>query len=474
MELICTRPGCPRPNNYFADLDQPFNLQTAQQKYCTSCGMPLILAGRYLPVRLLGQGGFGAAYLAGDRYTPTMRQCVVKQFQPSGNLSTQQLEIALNLFEREALVLEKLGNKHPQIPDLYAYFPLVIDNIQGGKQEQFFYLVQEFIDGEDLEKELQSKGKFTESQVLEILESLLPVLQFVHDNNSIHRDIKPSNIMRDKNGVLHLLDFGAVKEVASNPSHNPLTPSTGIYSQGFAPPEQMAGNQVYPCTDLYALAATCVTLLTGKSSSELYDSYQNKWHWEQFAPKIGDRLSNILNQMLLASPSERFQSAQEVLNCLTSAPTQPTPTIIQKATPKPSPTAISAPPVKPRKPQKPPISIVQFLGNAAFIGFETGLSSIIFASIFNNLKLLIALSSAVFLLMIIATYFRFIEKIDLIIIALISLGIVWFVPNLHDIISIYNLEKLAIIILPIFSGIFSVAIATIFRIIYKLLLKIIK
>ncbi len=102
MEVYCTRSGCPRPQNYFGDLEDSATLKTVQQKYCTTCGMPLILVGRYLPLKLLGQGGFGAAFLARDRYTPGMRQCVVKQFQPSANLTLTQLELAHKLCEREA------------------------------------------------------------------------------------------------------------------------------------------------------------------------------------------------------------------------------------------------------------------------------------------------------------------------------------------------------------------------------------
>jgi serine/threonine-protein kinase len=108
MEVYCTRPGCPRPQNFFSDLDDSNSLKTVQQKFCTTCGMPLILSGRYLPVKLLGQGGFGTAFLARDRYTPAMRQCVAKLLQPPANLNPQQLQIAQNLFEREAAVLEEL------------------------------------------------------------------------------------------------------------------------------------------------------------------------------------------------------------------------------------------------------------------------------------------------------------------------------------------------------------------------------
>jgi serine/threonine protein kinase len=85
--------------------------------------------------------------------------------------------------------------------------------MQPGKEDQFFYLVQEFIDGQDLEEELNSKGQFSEAEALEVLREILKVLKFVHENGSIHRDIKPSNIMRDRNGRLYLLDFGAVKQV---------------------------------------------------------------------------------------------------------------------------------------------------------------------------------------------------------------------------------------------------------------------
>lgn len=348
MDLLCTRPGCARLNS-FPDLDNRNTLQTVQQKFCTSCRMPLILAGRYLPVKLLGQGGFGAAYLALDRFTPTMRFCVVKQFQPSGNLNQQQLDLALSLFEREAVVLEKLGNRHDQIPDLFAYFPLIVDDPRSGKENQFFYLVQEFINGQDLEKTVEKHGPMKEEEVQWVFTEMLKILTFVHNTGAIHRDIKPSNLMRDQEGKLYLLDFGAVKQVAVGAGGNNES-STGIYSMGFAPPEQMAGNQVYPATDLYALAVTCLYLLTGKTAQDLYDPYHNQWNWQIPGLKVNKQFGEVLDRLLLPAPRDRYSSAEEALTALNSGGKTPAKTSnktqiqstspnTSKSTPVPSPTS---------------------------------------------------------------------------------------------------------------------------------------
>ncbi|MFW6316265.1 MAG: protein kinase domain-containing protein [Cyanobacteriota bacterium] len=311
MKTYCTRPNCSQPINEFPELDDRSELQTSQQKYCNCCGMPQILAGRYIPQKLLGRGGFGAAYLALDRHSTQLRQCVVKQFQPAASFQEKHLKTAEKLFIREAEVLESLGNHHPQIPDLYAFFPIIVSEEE--EEKQFFYIVQEFIDGETLEQEVQRKGKLSETEIIDLLENLLPILRFVHEHNSIHRDIKPSNIIRDREGKIYLLDFGAVKRVTGATTGNNY--STGIFSMGFAPPEQMHGREIYPSTDLYALAATCVCLITGKPIQELYDSYNNQWRWD-ICPEISDKLCHILQRMLLATPKDRFASAQGVLNAL--------------------------------------------------------------------------------------------------------------------------------------------------------------
>ncbi|MFE4104805.1 protein kinase domain-containing protein [Almyronema epifaneia] len=473
MELHCTRPSCPKPINAFADLDSSAVLKTVQQKFCVTCGMPLILSSRYLPIKLLGKGGFGTAYLACDRYTPTMRQCVVKQFQPSGNLNPDQLQIAQDLFEREAQVLEALGDRHPQIPDLYAFFPLVVPGLGTSQPEEFFYLVQEFIDGQDLEHELEQRGPLSEAAILEILNSILKVLAFVHENQTIHRDIKPSNIMRHRNGKLYLLDFGAVKQVTQAQGSSPAK-STGIYSMGFAPPEQMSGGAVYPSTDLYALAVTCLTLLTGKPAGDLFDSYRNTWNWEK-SVQVSPRLAAVLNRMLQSAPHQRFASAQEVLQALKppaappSPPTTPSPPPASTALQPPSAAASSSPPPAPPPPAppapRPQFSLLEVLGGAAFTGFEGSLVAIALVS-FLGVTLV---GGGSWLLFMAALTFlqwrRIIERVDLAIIAVISLGLVLML-------RLYPGQLLSwqnVLIIALIAALIAVAIAILFRLIYQII-----
>ncbi len=459
MEIICTRPTCSKPRNFFADLDDETKIRTVQQRYCTNCGMPLLLADRYLPLRLLGKGGFGAAFLARDRYTPTMRLCVVKQFQPSSYLNEQELAVAQSLFEREAVVLEQLGHKHPQIPDLYAFFTPLVPNSGRTGTEQYFYLAQEYIDGQDLETELAAKGKYTEAEVREILTEILPVLQFIHQNNSIHRDIKPSNIMRDRQGVLYLLDFGAVKQIAQGKAKQQK--STGIYSMGFAPPEQMSGSQVYPSTDLYALAATCISLLTGKPAEDLYDSFNHRWNWQPEAPNVRDRLVGILNRMLLPTPAQRFQSAAEVLQELNPTPPTPpaSPTPPAPSTPKPS------APIKPRS-VRPRFSLTEILTSAAFTGFEGGLLYIGLVSLLSVSGVSLGILGMTLGGLIFAQSRRIIEKIDLVIIAAISAGVIYFLPVLQGGMMVPTIFAIAIM-----SGAGAVAVTAFFRLVYQLLTR---
>ena len=472
MEIYCTRPQCPRPQNHFVDLDDNATLRTAQQKYCTACGMPLILAGRYLPIKLLGRGGFGAAFLSRDRYTPLMRQCVVKQFLPAGDLSPTQLQLAQDLFEREAVVLEEIGSQHDQIPDLFAYFPVIVPGLQSNQPHQFFYLVQEYIDGENLEEELESKGEFSEAEVLFVMRSILPVLQFVHDKNIIHRDIKPSNIMRHRNSKLFLLDFGAVKQVTNSPS-GAGNSSTGIYSLGFAPPEQMSGGQVFPSTDLYALAVTIILLLTGqKDISGLFDAYSNQLQWRDKV-SVSSHLAEILDKMLRSAPLHRFQSAESVLIALDES-AQPIPipdTSLNNHQPpvisQPAPPPLPKPSTTLSKPL-PAFSTFELLAGSAFSGMMGALICIAFLSLIKSPFVTFIACAVVLGTIIFAQTRRWIEKWDLVIIPAITLSIIFFIPLLQGELGIQG-----IIFLSLTASLITVAFTSLFRLIYKILSSII-
>jgi serine/threonine-protein kinase len=411
--------------------------------------MPLILGGRYLPERLLGQGGFGAAFLAVDRYSPKKAKCVLKQFQPSGNLSPQALEKAKNLFFQEAHVLEDLGREHPQIPDLYAFFPLKVKNQLTGEEEQFFYLAQEYIDGKNLEEILQQQQKpFQESEVKNILKELLLILKFIHENGSIHRDIKPSNIMLSKNGRLYLLDFGAVKQATNNPN-NTQEKSTTIYSAGFAPPEQQLGNQVSAATDLYALAATCVILLTNRDPDDIYDSQKQVWNWQNYAPNISADLAQVFNKMLLANPQDRFQSCGEVLTALNPPPP-----------PSPIPPSSPSSPVM-RKTSR--FSLGETFANAAFTGFEGTLLVIALNSLVPSVGIVIA-----FMILgglVLALFKKVIEGKDIPIIAAITLALM-LIPQLQG-----SLSFPEIAIIAVMAAIGAIAITAFFRLIYQIILR---
>ena len=266
-----------------------------------------ILNNRYRIIRQVGRGGFGRAYLAED--THRYRElCVLKEFAPQVE-SDRELRKAEELFEREAGILYKL--QHNQIPKFEALLRTRVD----GKRSLF--LVQEYIEGESYWDLLKRQGKLTEAEVTQMIWELLPVLEYIHDSDLIHRDISPDNLIRrELDGKTILIDFGCVKIAANAVSKSTGQSVTLIGKKGYSPDEQLRQGQAFPSSDLYALAATAVVLLTGKQPDELYDSHQGKWAWESDV-KVSSSLKKILTKMLAYKPSDRYQSAdkiQQILN----------------------------------------------------------------------------------------------------------------------------------------------------------------
>ncbi len=476
MEVYCTRPTC-NHLNVFPDLSTGNTIKTVNQKFCVKCGMPLILAGRYLTERLLARGGFGAAYLARDRYTPTMKKCVVKQLLPVG-LAPNQMEFAKELFDREGAVLEELG-RHPQIPDLLAFFEVPVSGYQSPKEEIYFYLVQEFIDGITLEKVTEQYGALPEVEVIRIMNSLLPVLQFVHDNNSIHRDIKPSNIMlKNADDQLYLLDFGAVKQITVAGTSQK---STGIFTPGFGAPEQMRGDQVFPSTDLYAFAVTCIVLLTGKQPENLFNASTNKWDWRSQA-QVSSKLAGILDRMLENAPSDRYTSATDVLEVLNanSAPNSIPPVINPPSPPiQPVQPIVPAQPVAPvPSPPQPARRLPKALVlpplwgqlTASFlIGFQSGLLGIIAYSLGISaigLYPSLMVTAAIILAILFLRIFQTLDNKDLVAVDIVSILIVLALQLLFRL----NLPPVpTMALLSAIAGVSLVAVTSLFRLIYTFL-----
>jgi ABC-type branched-subunit amino acid transport system substrate-binding protein len=321
MQIYCTRLSCTRPLNVFPDLDDSTLLKTVPQRYCHECGMPLILDSRYVPVQLIRQGGFGTVFLAWDRRTPKFKRCIVKQLQFNPQFNPAQIATATLLFHREAEVLETLG-EHPRIPRFFAFLELEAPEVPASRYQtqKFCYLVQDYIEGQDLQQELHQHQRLSPSAVREILEQLLPVLAFIHDKGTIHRDIKPSNIVRDAKGDLHLIDFGAVKQIISTATMIPsqgASSLTGVCTPEYAPLEQRQCSAIYPSSDLYALAVTCLHLLTGEQPSTLFDYQTYSWQWDKIPIPPQDVLRPVLERMLQEAQLKRFQSAKDVLHALT-------------------------------------------------------------------------------------------------------------------------------------------------------------
>jgi len=264
---------------------------------------------RYRPIRELAAGGFGKTFLAEDTQMPSKRLCAIKQLKPiADNPGLHQL--VLQRFQREAAILEALGDPIDRIPKLYAYFE------SAGQ----FYLVQEWIEGVTLTEKVERDGPLRETEVRSILLSLLSLLELVHGQGIVHRDIKPDNIiLRQVDGKPVLIDFGAVKEIMGTQvtSQGLPTRSISIGTPGYMPPEQAAGRPVY-ASDLYSLALTAIYLLTGKTPPELETNpVTGKIQWRQYAPDLSYDLAAVLARAIQPTAGDRFLAATEILAALT-------------------------------------------------------------------------------------------------------------------------------------------------------------
>jgi serine/threonine-protein kinase len=263
--------------------------------------MHQLLKHRYQILRVLSEsGGFAQTFLGEITDMPSRRRCVIKKLRTIAD--PQDSKCAQGRFQREAAVLERLGDASDQIPKLYAYF------VEG----QDFYLVQEFVEGLTLRQIVQQGAPLGEKTVGELLIALLHVLAYVHEQDVIHRDIKPDNvILRRRDNKPVLIDFGIVKEVVrasgdGNPTHSMVAGTPGYIS-----PEQAVGRPVF-ASDLYGLGVTAIFLLTGKSPRWLTDPATGRINWRQHVPRVSPAFAAILDKSTEMYARNRYRTAEQM------------------------------------------------------------------------------------------------------------------------------------------------------------------
>jgi serine/threonine protein kinase len=258
-----------------------------------------LIAERYQVLRTLGQGTFGRTFLARD--TQTDRTVAIKLLDARGDWK------AYELFEREAAVLR--GLRHHGIPQVYEAIQAEYNGAQAS------LLVMEYVEGTSLAEIISARRPLESTEVIHVLLELLSILEYLHSRVPpvLHRDIKPANIILRPTGFPALVDFGSVRHVHLGPDESGSTVA-GTY--GYMPYEQYMG-QASPASDLYALGATLLHLLTGRPPRE----FMNEEGRIQVPANLpGDpRLQSIVARLLRPSPAERFAGAHEVRTALLSA-----------------------------------------------------------------------------------------------------------------------------------------------------------
>ncbi len=277
-----------------------------------------VLHDRYQLKQKLGQNAGRQTWLAEDVGVSPAELVVVKLLAFGGEVQWDDLK----LFEREAQVLKQLN--HPRIPKYRDYFHI-------DERSLWFGLVQEYIPGSSLREQLHQGKRFTTKQVRQIAVEVLKILEFLHQLNPavLHRDIKPSNLIWGEDEQIYLVDFGAVQDRAAKEGAT----FTVVGTYGYAPMEQFGGRAV-PASDLYALGATLIHLLTGTAPADLPQRNLRICFEDQVSLSPG--VVSWIQKLTEPAPEQRFNSASVARKALESGMALNTPTKSQLVKPAPA------------------------------------------------------------------------------------------------------------------------------------------
>lgn len=259
-----------------------------------------VIGGKYEILGVSGRGGMSTIYRARDKKVG--RICAVKQITDRDRESCERHKMSL-LTERELLA----GLTNPRIPR-------ITDIVEDEGESDFFYVVMDFLEGENLQHYLSRTGPQQEEQVVAWAKTLCGILKYLHTTERereaiIFRDVKPGNIMLRRDGDLALFDFG----IAAETEDGSLVNEDVAFTPGYAAPEQMVrGARIDQRTDIYGLGATIFALLSGETPLE----NENPARIKALVPDIFPGLQEIIERCMAKDPEDRYQSCAELENAL--------------------------------------------------------------------------------------------------------------------------------------------------------------
>lgn len=246
------------------------------------------LDNRYEVLKLLDTGGTSQVFLTIDRKLNC--QWAIKK--------TKKRSEAINTVMTEANILKSLN--HPALPRI----------VDIREDNDYFYTVMDFVQGENLRTILRAKGAQNQEQVVQWGIDLCDVMTYLHNNQIIYRDMKPSNIMLTPEGQIKLIDFGIAREY--DPTANEDTVALG--TEGYAAPEQYSGHgQSDERTDVYGIGVTLFQLLTNVNPATYTE---NLFSIRMVNPELSSGLDKIILKCTNKSPEKRYQNTEELKEAL--------------------------------------------------------------------------------------------------------------------------------------------------------------
>ncbi len=261
--------------------------------------------GGYVLKRKIGEGGMGQVY---EAYQPALDRKVAIKVLPRELVEDAAM---VRRFEREAQAAASLN--HENIIPVYAF----------GRMGEEYYLVMEYVDGQNLEEILEKRGRISERTALKIATQIGKALKYAHSRGLTHRDLKPNNVMITRDGRAKLADLGLAKRLDGAAGH--IT-QTGVIvgTPAFMAPEQITNPKgVDLRTDIYGLGVTLYCMLTGLTPFEtrttmevVHDLVAGKSPIPEKMDGLSPALQTIVRKMTAPDPSDRYADADAVLEAI--------------------------------------------------------------------------------------------------------------------------------------------------------------